>query len=239
MDVVVVGAKVIRIARQHRLEHGHDLFGALRGLAVERPELPRVQVHQALGVERGGVEVVGVSARQIAHGVGVLARQRRAVRLGIGRKPDGHRLDVRALGLGPALRQRQRLRDGRVRLLRPVIVHIEVVVGTERPRDAPVRHRGLRIELGRALERADGFLVVEPEHQIKPLVEVALRLRARRRDGVVVVAHPRHERGSLGLGCRGRRRSRGLFGSGRAARSESHGRHEGGKRCAHRANVIP
>ena len=94
---------------------------------------------------------------------------------------------------GPPFDSVSALAIAAVRLLRPVVVDIEVVVGTERPRDAPVRHRRLRIELGRALERADRFLVVEAEDQVEALVEVALRLGVRRRDGVMVIPQPGQE----------------------------------------------
>ena len=58
VDVVVVGADVVGIAGEHPLEHLDDLLGALGGVALFVVELPRAEVHRALGVERGGVEVV-------------------------------------------------------------------------------------------------------------------------------------------------------------------------------------
>jgi hypothetical protein len=88
---------VAGVAREHRLEDTDDLSGAIRRLTVERPELPRAQIHQALGVERGRVEIVGVFARQVAHGVGVLARQRGTIGLRFDWESDRHRLDVPAL----------------------------------------------------------------------------------------------------------------------------------------------
>ena len=72
VDVVVIRAAVIRIATQNTFEHRHDLERAFRRLAIERPELPRTQVHHAFGVERGGVEIVGIVFRQLAHRVFVV-----------------------------------------------------------------------------------------------------------------------------------------------------------------------
>ena len=71
VDVVMVGADVKGIAAQHGFENRDERFCALLRLAVVRPELPRVQIHQALGVQRGRVEIVWILARQIAHGVSV------------------------------------------------------------------------------------------------------------------------------------------------------------------------
>jgi hypothetical protein len=47
VDVVMIGADVLGFAAQNALEDGDDLFGARCWRAGGRPELPRVQIHQA------------------------------------------------------------------------------------------------------------------------------------------------------------------------------------------------
>ena len=226
VDVVMIRPEVIGIAAQHRFEHGRDLLGTFRRRPVEPPQLPRPQVHQALGIQRRGVEVVGEPLRQIAHPVRVLTRERRAVRLGIGREANGHGLDVGALAVRASRRQRERLLHGRKRLHRARVVDVEVVVRAEGPGNAPVRHGGLRIELRRAGERAHRFLVVEAEHQIEALVEELLRLWIGRGDGMVMVAEARHEGRASGL-CRGRCRAGWrLFGGSGGASRQQQGRSE-------------
>jgi hypothetical protein len=51
MDVIVIGTKVVRIAPQHRFEHGKDFFRAVGGTTIEAPKFPRVEIHQALRIE--------------------------------------------------------------------------------------------------------------------------------------------------------------------------------------------
>ena len=62
VNVEVIRAGMVGIAAEHGLERGHELERARRRLALEAPELPRPQHHQALGEHRGGVDVVGVFA---------------------------------------------------------------------------------------------------------------------------------------------------------------------------------
>src|SRR5262245_50797513 len=69
VNVVMIGADVLRIAAQHTLEHRYDLLSAFRRFTGRRPELPRVEVHQAFRVERCGVEVVGILTHDVSHGV--------------------------------------------------------------------------------------------------------------------------------------------------------------------------
>ena len=213
MDVVVVGARMHGIALQDRLEHGHDLERVRPRLAVGRPELPRMEVHEALGVHRRRVEVVGVPRRERLHRRRVVARELRLVgRGGIRDVTHRQRLHVRALVLGSARGKRQRLLDLGAGLLQPIgLGRLVVVVGAERERHAPVRHRGFRIELGRALERAERLLVVEAEEQRQALVEVLLRLGARSLDRVAVRAHPAEQLRRLFR--RGRVRVRGVLGT--------------------------
>jgi len=56
---------VIGILLEDGLQGGEDLVGSGSGSAVGIPELPGVEVHEGLGVEGLGVEVVGgTSARE-------------------------------------------------------------------------------------------------------------------------------------------------------------------------------
>ena len=194
VDVVVVGAHVARAALQHRLEHVHDLQRPFGRRTVVRPELPGTQVHQALGVQRGGVEIVRIPPDEIAHRVLVLDRQRFQIRLGIVRITLDDRLDVGALCRRRRRRERQRPLRGVVRVLLPGRVDVEVDVWTERQRDAPERHRRGWIEQSGAPERADGFVVVECIHKRQALIEELLGVLALGGDRVMRVAETGHER---------------------------------------------
>jgi hypothetical protein len=72
-------------------------------------------------------------------------------------------------------------------------VAIHVDVWSKRQGDAPISHREWRIEFGGAIERPDGFVVVECIDEGQPLVEKPLRLSVRRRHGMVNVAQPRDQ----------------------------------------------
>jgi len=76
VDVVVVGAGVVRAAPEDRLEDRDDLLCPFLRLAVEGPQVPGAQIHQTLGEQRRGVQVVGVAPRDLPHrsGVGTVER---------------------------------------------------------------------------------------------------------------------------------------------------------------------
>src|SRR5688572_32765189 len=79
--------------------------------------------------------------------------------------------------------------DGVVRRLRTRRVDGGVVVvRSDRERDAPVRHRRLAVELGRATEVARGLVVVEAVEKANAMVEIDLRLGRSGRDRKVIVA---------------------------------------------------
>ena len=59
MNVVVIGAEVLWIPEQDTFDGADDLFGARRRLVVERPQFPRRQVHQTLGVNHRRIESSG------------------------------------------------------------------------------------------------------------------------------------------------------------------------------------
>ena len=66
------------------------------------PVVPRAQVHQRLGVERGDVVVVRELRRDLAHGRGVGGVERHAVSLG-GRRIAGGEREISACSRGFAL----------------------------------------------------------------------------------------------------------------------------------------
>ena len=188
VDVIVVRAEVGGIAREHRFQDRNDLFRPGLRRPVGLPEFPRPQVHQALGPERGRVEVVGILPREIPHRLRVIGRESRKVRLRIGRVAARDGARVGPLPLGRISGERHGLLRGVERLLLVLGVDVEVDVGPERERDPPQRHRRLRVERRGPLERADGLVVVEPVQEVEPLVEEPLRLGTRSRDRVMDVA---------------------------------------------------
>ena len=161
MNVIVIRARVIRVATQHAFEHRNDLDRTFRGLAVERPEFPRPQVHHAFGVKRGCVEIVWITFYELAHRVLVIDGELRLIGLYVSRITFGERVDVRALVFRRFRRELDRFLQIAVSLdqCRPVGLH--VVIRSERERHAPVGHRELRIEFGCLFERAHGFFVIE------------------------------------------------------------------------------
>ena len=191
VDVEVEGSRVVGVRPQHALERRQDLGGLRLLRAVGLPEVPRPEVHQGVGEERGGVEIVGEALRHVAHRVGVRAVQRRPIARGRGRVPLRERLDDRPLPRRGAACQLHGLLDrGEGRLL-PLDVRRAVVVRSVGERDAPVAHRALGIEAGRLAERALGLDVVEGVHEAQPLIEVRLGLARRGGDGLVVAAEAR------------------------------------------------
>ncbi len=76
VDVVVVRARMAGGAGEDLLERRHDLLRAGLRLPVARPEIPRPEHHQRLGEEHGGVEVVRMAARDLAHRIRVGAVER-------------------------------------------------------------------------------------------------------------------------------------------------------------------
>ncbi len=203
VDVEMEGARMVGGGGQHALERLDDLLRAGLGLPVLRPQVPRPQVHQGVGEEGGGVGIVGKLPRDLAHGVGVRAVERRAVGLGIGRVADGLRLDGGALPRGCLGGQRPRLLH---RLPRPALalgVGGAVVVRAVGQRDAPVAHRAVRIETRRLAEGALGLRVVEAVHQAQSLVEVGLGLGRAGRDLLRIGTEVGEEGWRRGIGARG------------------------------------
>ena len=206
MDVVVVGPRVRRVALQHRLEDGDDLLRSFGRSAVLVPQAPGAQVHQALGIQRGGVQVVRIAPRQLGHRLRIGAIQRGPVGGGIRRVARGQRPDIRGLRRARAPGQLLRLPD---RLVGPGValrVDWHVDVRPEGQGDTPEGHGAFGIEPGGFEEGALRLIVVEAEHESQPLVEIALRLVRPRRDDVMVRAEIVEQRDS---GRRGRLLLRG------------------------------
>ena len=57
VDVVVIGADVVGVAAQHAFQNRDDRLRPLGRFAVQAPQLPWPQVHRALGVQHGGIEI--------------------------------------------------------------------------------------------------------------------------------------------------------------------------------------
>ncbi|TMH63208.1 MAG: hypothetical protein E6H55_06455 [Betaproteobacteria bacterium] len=92
----MIGADVLRRARQHALEHGDDLLCALCGRPIGRPEFPRMQVHQALGVENRRIDVLRITPDEILHRILVGKLQRLDIGVRIRAVALGQRIDIRA-----------------------------------------------------------------------------------------------------------------------------------------------
>ena len=197
VDVVVIGAEVIRIACEHGLQHGDDLVRAVRR-ACRRATRASTRGGSSGSPRRAwrrrDRRDTGVRDRASRSSTGAPAPRDRAWRRSGSESPS-----LRCTRARPRIRLRQRQRPGdrAIRLLRPLVVDIEVVVRAERPGDAPVRHWRVRVELRRAREGARRFLVVEAEDEVEALVEVALRLSVRGRDRMMVIPEPGQERHGL------------------------------------------
>lgn len=60
VDVIVAGAWMVGVDRQHLLECGHDVLGPALRLAIERPVIPGLQIHERFRVERAGGRIVRI-----------------------------------------------------------------------------------------------------------------------------------------------------------------------------------
>jgi hypothetical protein len=188
VDVEVVRAGMVGIAREHGLEKLHDLRCSRVGLEVQRPELPGAQVHERFRVERRGVEIVGVALVDLAHGRRVREVEIAGLGIRIVRVAFREGGDEVALARRHALDEIRRLADRDARLLELVGQTWDVDVGTERVGDAPPGHRALPIEPRRLGEGGLRLLEVEPVAETDPLIEVLLCAGHVRRDREVVAA---------------------------------------------------
>ncbi len=71
VDVVVVGARMIRPAGQRLLEHAEDLAGPRLGRAVFCQKSQGMEVHQRLGQQHLDFGVVRVFGGERPHGFGI------------------------------------------------------------------------------------------------------------------------------------------------------------------------
>ena len=191
---------MIRIALHHALERGDDRVGAGFRRAVLRVEPPRPQVHQALGIQRGDVEILGKLLRQRAHRIRIrlFAHGLIAGRIGdvsLRQRVDQALLHVAAGGL-PLLR----FGKMRVGLLQSFRRRDVVDVGAERERHAPVRHRRGGVLRRGELERLERFLVVETVEQRQAFIEKLLRVGVRGLDGAVIRTEIAEQRGARRAG---------------------------------------
>ncbi len=196
MDVVMIRARMLRIALHHAFERRHDLSRPGLRCVVGFVELPRMLIHDAFGVERGHVEIVGKLLRQLAHRrrVRLLTHHLIARRIGdIALAERGHEslLHVAAVRL-PLFGFSNVL----IALLQTFGQRDIVDVGAKSERHAPVRHRRRRIERGRALERLERLLVIEAVEKRQPLIEELLRFRVRGLDGAVMRSKIAEQRGA-------------------------------------------
>ncbi len=166
MDVIIVGARMRRIVRQHLFQSGDDPGRTGAGRAVRVPQLPWVGVHQRFGIERLHVPVGREPRSHLPHRRRIGQQQRRRSG-GDRRRPRG-----KQPGLAERIPGDARAGLGHQR---------HVVIGTQGERDAPVTGGTVGIELGRSGEGARCLVMVEGPEQAHPLVEIALRLGRRRR----------------------------------------------------------
>ena len=204
VDVQVERARMGRIRSHHPLQGREDLRGLWLHAAVRLPQVPRPEVHEGVGEERGGVEVVGKAQRHLAHRVRVRAVERRALGARCRRVALRERLDGCPLPRRHPVRPSQGLLDRRVGRLFPLGVGRAVVVRPLREGDAPVAHRARRIEARRLAERGLAFDVVEGVDEPQALIEVRLGLGRAGGDALVVAPealedHRRRGRGWPGV----------------------------------------
>ncbi len=211
MDPVVVGARVPGRQRQRARQLRADLRGPRARPAVAVPPVVRVQVHHGFGGEHRDVRIARISARELAHPLGVgLFVDREGSPAG-GCRADSASTSARsrraACGAS-ASRARQRIAHAR----RRGGIHVGVDGGAERPGEPPPAQDATRVDLGRRRERARRFGRVEAPCERHALREVALRRRP--------VARLRHRR--RGQAREQRRRRRG----GRCRRAREHEREQ-------------
>ena len=185
VNVVMIRADVFGIARQHGFERPDDVERAFRRCAGCRPELPRMEIHQALGVERRGIEIVRILFDQRPHRVLVLNGERLQVGFRIVRIALAERRHVGALVVRCAIGKLQGALHRFIRRLLTIGIDVLIDVRSERQRDSPLRHRRRRIELGGSRERSDRLFVIERVDERQPLIEELLRVRARRLNRVM------------------------------------------------------
>ena len=145
--------------------------------------IPRAQIHHRFGEKCADIEVVRIFLPNRPHGLGIGLIERRAIlrwRIGI---TVTQRFDQIALHrrrvFGILLCELKFLPRYFHRRWRH---HRKINVRPACQSDSPMRHRTLRIEPCRFLERPNGCAVVEAVQKRESLIEISLRLRRIRRD---------------------------------------------------------
>src|SRR4029078_2517199 len=83
MDVVVVRTDVLRVASKYGFQNRDHFLGAFGRLTVLTPELPWSQIHNALGVEGGGIEIISEAPVRVGHCILVVNGKLLQIGLGI------------------------------------------------------------------------------------------------------------------------------------------------------------
>ena len=231
---------MLDVLGQHALEGGVEPLHV--GVGQIAAAAARFHQEQRVGVERAGVEVVGVLLRQLLHGVGVGAVLVAAFgRIEVLHVAHGQGVDERAfLRRGRGAHRHGLLRGG-VSEGRLLGDHRAVQIRAPRPGFAPVADGAARVALPRLAERAHRIELGERIHHLEALVEERLGFVVGGGDlaGEGAEAH-RIERNRVGYVFRKRQRI-GLRARGRGRRAHRHvvlrqrrcHRHQPHARCEH------
>ena len=144
-----------------------------------------MEIHQTLGVERRGIEIVRILFGQRPHGVFVLNGERLEVRFRIVRIAFAERRHIGLLVVRCAIDKLQGALHRFIRRLFTIGIDVLIDVRSQRQGDSPLRHRRRRIELGGSRERSHRLIVIERIDERQALVEVFLRFRAGRLNRVM------------------------------------------------------
>ncbi len=180
VDAVVMGARMVRRDPRGAVEQRDDLRRPRLRRATGLPVVVRVRVHDGFGRQHRDVGVVGIARGELAHRVGVVARELVGIRLRIIAVAPGERLDQRPLARCRVGRVGARLHDGVDGDRHVLALHVVIHAGTERPRDAPAAQRAVDVRQRGGTKRTHAFGEVESPAEHHALVEELLRAHARR-----------------------------------------------------------
>ena len=148
----MICADVVGITLQHALKNRNHFESAVGGLAVAAPVLPGAQQHDAFGIERSRLGVVGETLIQFAHRVFVIDAQFFQIGVGRVRVTFGHRFDVGPFGFGGFGSKRHRFLNRVVGQFFALRLDVGVDVRAECHGYAPVSYRQFGVEFGSVLE---------------------------------------------------------------------------------------
>ena len=152
VDVIMVRPRVRGLLREYALDLRGDRWRPRFGRAVGRVKAPWMKIHQAFGVERADVGVIGKPPGQHAHRVGIRRFAHRLVSGGSGHVPSAERRHESLLDVAAIRGETLRDREMRIRLDQTLGRCRIVDVGAERECHAPVRHRRKRVVCRRPYE---------------------------------------------------------------------------------------